>query len=165
MTEEDILRLHAWAELYDALDEFVILKEDENGRYIEYIFKEGCPHDNRCLSWYDKMQPNALMRNGHDIKEWESENLHSVGEIYELHQMSCGHENNTDETHCSPGHPCVKCVKEGCAHNWTYSEPVKCACWLCSTIHDIYPYHVKLEDIDNYNKIYNKLCQEQAKEQ
>lgn len=165
MTKEDILKLRAWAELYDVLDEFVILKEDENCRYIEYIFKEGRPHDNRCLSWYDKIQPDALIRNGHDIKKWESEKLHNVGEIYRLHQMSCGHENNTDESHCSPGHPCVKCVKEGWTHDWTYSEPVKCACWLCNTIHDMDGYHVKLKDIDNYIKIYNRLCQEQTKEQ
>ena len=34
------------------LDKYVILCEDEQGRYIKYAFIEGEPHDNRCLSWY-----------------------------------------------------------------------------------------------------------------
>ena len=45
------------------IDKYVILCEDEQGRYIKYAFIDGEPHDNRCLSWYDKLQPNALKRN------------------------------------------------------------------------------------------------------
>ena len=42
-------------DIYGILDKYVILKQDEKGRYIEYAFKEGAPKDNRCLSWYDNL--------------------------------------------------------------------------------------------------------------
>ena len=77
MKQENITLLKAWATATDNLEIFVYLREDENGRYIEYAFIEGAPHDNRCLSWYDKLQPNALRRNGHDISKWP---LHKVDE-------------------------------------------------------------------------------------
>ena len=38
MVRETLLKL---LEISGALDEYVILKEDEKGRYIEYAFKEG----------------------------------------------------------------------------------------------------------------------------
>jgi len=50
MKQENITLLKAWATATDNLDRFVYLREDENGRYIEYAFIEGAPHDNRCLS-------------------------------------------------------------------------------------------------------------------
>ena len=46
------------------IDTIVILKKDDKGYYIEYAFKEGAPHDNRCLSWYDSYQPEAYRQNG-----------------------------------------------------------------------------------------------------
>jgi len=165
MTEENTLRLHAWAELYGKMDSFVILKEDEKGRYVEYAFQEGCPHDNRCLSWYDKMQPAALKRNGHDIKEWETNTLHKTGEIYELAQMSCGLDSETGDEHCSPGHPRKKCVLSGCSKNWTYEEPVKCGCWLCKNIYGMDDFSIKLEDAEKFIEIYNRLCKGQTANQ
>ena len=45
------------------IDTIVVLKKDDKGYYIEYAFKEGAPHDNRCLSWYDSYQPEAYIRN------------------------------------------------------------------------------------------------------
>ena len=45
------------------IDSIVVLKKDDKGYYIEYAFKEGAPHDNRCLSWYDSYQPEAYIRN------------------------------------------------------------------------------------------------------
>lgn len=117
-------------DIYGILDKYVILKQDEKGRYIEYAFKEGAPKDNRCLSWYDKPHPKARVRNGYRIDY----PIHEVGKIYQLGLFSCGHENLTGDDHCSAGHPKLKCLVEGCARDWTYEEPVKCACWhLTST--------------------------------
>ena len=159
MTNDEILRLKAWATLYDALDLFVILKEDENyGRYIEYAFKDGCPLDNRCLSWYDKLQPEAFSRNGHDPESWK---LHETGKIYELQMLSCGNENKTGDEHCSPGHPNRKCVSNGCAKHWTYDEPVKCACWILNNVNPEH-YKINLKDSGEFEKIYKELCQEQT---
>ena len=36
--------------------------------------------------------------------------------------------------HCSPGHACEKCVREGYARHWTYEEPVKCGCWCLNQV-------------------------------
>ena len=46
------------------IDTIVVLKKDDKGYYIEYAFKEGAPHNNRCLSWHDSYQPEAYRRNG-----------------------------------------------------------------------------------------------------
>lgn len=127
MTPEELQKLKLYAELTDTLDKYVILKEDEQGRYIEYAFREGAPHDNRCLSWYNKLQPKALKRNDHDLNKWI---IKDVDEIYELFEYSCGKENWEDENErCTAGHPCKRCVDDGYAYDWTYDEPVKCACW------------------------------------
>ena len=47
MTQDEYMKLRAYAIATGKLDRFVVLKEDENGRYIEYAFQEGAPHDNR----------------------------------------------------------------------------------------------------------------------
>lgn len=125
-------------DIYGILDQYVILKEDKKGRYIEYAFKEGAPKDNRCLSWYDKPHPKARVRNGYRADY----PIHEVGKVYQLGLFSCGHQNLKEDEHCSAGHPKLKCVVEGCAHDWTYEEPVKCACWYLTstnieTIEDI----------------------------
>jgi hypothetical protein len=116
--------LKAYAIATGQLEEFVVLKEDEYGRYIEYAFTMGAPHDNRCLSWYDSLQPEALKHTNHDIEDWKENILHKVGGIYRLTSMACGCENRIGPDHCSPGHKCKKCTVE-----WSYEEPVKCACW------------------------------------
>ena len=125
---EDFELLEAYVHFYHLEDKYVILKEDENGRYIEYAFTDGAPHDNRCLSWYDKLQPTALERNNHKQDEWK---IREVGKLYELSEFNCGRKNYDGDEHCSAGHPCKKCV-EGFAKYWTYDEPVKCACWFLS---------------------------------
>lgn len=123
MVRETLLKL---LEIGGALDEYVILKEDEKGRYIEYAFKEGEIKDNRCLSWYDKPHPIARVRNG-----WEPDHpVHEVGKIYKLGLFSCGLQDKTGDEHCSAGHPLARCVTSGCAKHWTYEEPVKCAYWF-----------------------------------
>lgn len=149
MTNEEIQQLRAYAVATGREDKFVLLKEDADGRYIEYAFKEGAPHDNRCLSWYDKMQPNALRRNHHDQESWK---IHETGEIYHLCQMSCGHEDEEGDEHCSPGHPCVLCSKTHCKH-WTYEEPVKCACWLLERV-SIKDLKINLEQAVKFSEIY-----------
>ena len=114
------------------LHNYVILKEDENGRYCEYAFAPGAPDENRCLSWYNKLQPKALARNGHDIDLWK---LTPVGGIYYLNAFTCGHQDKEDpELRCKPGCPMKSCIDKGCAKRWTYDEPVKCACWYLETI-------------------------------
>jgi hypothetical protein len=59
--------------------------------------------------------------------------VHEVGKIYQLGLFSCGFQNKTGEEHCSAGHPKPKCLSEGYAHDWTYDEPVKCACWYLTS--------------------------------
>ena len=71
-TKENIELLRRYAELRGELNKFVYLRANEHGdRYIEYAFIPGAPHDNTCLSWYNKMQVHALLRNGHNIKDWK----------------------------------------------------------------------------------------------
>ena len=156
MKEQDIKKLKAYAITTNNTDRFVILKEDEQGRYIEYAFQPCAPHDNRCLSWYDKLQPNALIRNNHDIETWKKK-LHEVGEIYELQMFSCGHQNDEpeSETHCSPGHPCKKCADSHAA-KWTYDKPVKCACWCLVPINDINDYKMTINEATVFAKVLNE---------
>lgn len=97
-------------EINDILDEYVILKEDENGRYIEYAFKEGILKDNRCLSWYDKPHPNARVRNGYK----PDYPIHEINKIYKLGLFSCGHQNLEGDDHCSAGHPRKACLECQC---------------------------------------------------
>lgn len=130
ITAEQLEALRIVASYLNRLDKYVYLREDEKGRYIEYAFIDGAPENNRCLSWYDKLQPNALKRNGHNIKDWY---IKPVDEIYELSMFSCGNENEKGDQCCKPG-----CPKRGCycTDTWTFDEPVKCACWVLS---EIYP--------------------------
>lgn len=124
------------------LDKYVVLREDENGRYIEYAFMHGAPEENRCLSWYEKLQPNALIRNGHDIDEWK-ERLLEVNRIYRLNAFTCGMEDVDDEVkRCRPGCASMSCRLNGYAKHWTYEEPVKCGCWHLD--------RVEFEDLNFY---------------
>lgn len=153
MTQDEYMKLRAYAIATGKVDKFVVLKEDENGRYIEYAFQEGAPHDNRCLSWYDKLQPEALKRNGHDIDEWMKRYVRKTDTIYELHTMNCGNQNETGDEHCSPGHPRKKCLDCQCKY-WTYDEPVKCACWMLSPVGDVDGYMMTVEEAIDFGRIF-----------
>ena len=90
------------------IDTVVILKKDDKGYYIEYAFKEGAPHDNRCLSWYDSYQPEAYRRNGWfktqdgvDLPDEETqqrldnirkEREAKIGKVFRLTSFTCGYE-------------------------------------------------------------------------
>ena len=154
LSQENIEILRAYAVATDTTDRYVILKEDGRERYITYAFKEGYPHDNRCLSWYDKLQPNALVRNGHSAANWK---LHEVGGLYFLHEMNCGNSEKEGDEHCSAGHPCVKCLKNG---HWSYKEPVKCACWLLEPVDEEYIRNRKLT-VDQAMKFTEIYCNTQ----
>ena len=129
-TKEDLEKLELSATLYRELDKYVYLREDENGRYIEYAFIDGAPHDNRCLSWYDKPHPKTLMGKPYnytkEMVEKHTARLSKVGELYELNEFSCGNENNEGDEKC-----CAGCPKKDCSYvgHWNYDEPIKCACW------------------------------------
>jgi hypothetical protein len=159
-TEGELKKIKFAAELDGELDKYVYLKKDEKGFYIEYAFKDGAPHDNRCLSWYYSYQETAFIRNKwtEGLSEYaEREYLNSIkrereskiGELFRLSSFTCGFEENPDgrlentkkeweERHVSPfvpedhickvGCPAKKC-KELICKDWTYEEPVKCACW------------------------------------
>lgn len=144
---------------FGSIHEYVILKKDEKGFYIEYAFAEGAPHDNRCLSWYHSYQPNARKRNG----DWDDERLEmhkkhldeNIGKLYKLSSLTCGGEENPalqiekqreffEQCHpgetfipenylCTVGNPPQKCRECQCPH-WTYKEPVKCACWYLTEV-------------------------------
>lgn len=130
MTEEEIRTLKLYATITHTLDKYVWLREDEKGRYIKYAFTDGAPHDNRCLSWYDKLQPNAIKRNHHNIEDWI---LKPINEIYELNAFTCGCQNREGDERCCPGHRSKLCNWN--EKFWTYEEPVKCACWFLEKVH------------------------------
>ena len=94
------------------IDTLVILKKDEKGYYIEYAFKEGAPHDNRCLSWYDSFQEEAYRRNGWfktqdgtDLPDDETqkrldmirqEREAKIGKVFRLSSFTCGYEEDPE---------------------------------------------------------------------
>lgn len=162
MEAEDLEKLKVHATLTNTLDKYVYLREDEKGKYIEYAFIEGAPHDNRCLSWYDSYQEKAYIRNGwiKDVNSKEDQEYlnymkksvdEKVDNIFELGSFTCGFEENPEltlkefeniwkeyhpdevfipENHiCKVGCPAKYCRTTHCV-NWTYEEPVKCACWV-----------------------------------
>lgn len=106
MTAIEIIK--ADLEKKNELEKYVILKKDEQGFYIEYAFKEGAPHDNRCLDWYNSYQEEAYIRNGWvkglDEKEKrarlnsiKAERESRVGKVYRLYSFTCGGEENPEE--------------------------------------------------------------------
>lgn len=92
------------------IDTIVVLKKDDKGYYIEYVFKEGAPHDNRCLSWYDSYQPEAYRKNGWfktrdgiDLPDEETqkrldmireEREKKIGKVFRLSAFTCGFEED-----------------------------------------------------------------------
>lgn len=145
MDRREFIARKAHAIVMGDLDKYVVLKEDEKGRYIEYAFKEGAPHDNRCLSWYVTLQPKALKRNGHDIKEWK---LCEVGQIYRLLENNCGEGDKKGDEYCAAGY-----LREKCRSNyphWTYDEPVKCACWSLWRLEDLGQLSIPLDKVVDY---------------
>ena len=109
-TKEEFEVLRVYALLNHQEDKYVWLRQDEKGTYIEYAFKEGAPHDNRCLSWYYSLQPNAIKRNilafGHTEEkalkeiEWRKTriaNFH-VDNLFLLSSFTCGHEESLESS-------------------------------------------------------------------
>ena len=138
MTEQELKTLKIYATLTDTLDKYVILKEDEQGRYIEYAFIEGTPHDNRCLSWYVKPHPNYFAKRPEKV-QWS---LVDVGEVYELEEFACGCQDKEGDERCTAGHPSAGCAfMKAIKDSWSYDEPRKCACWDLES--------VKMEQIEN----------------
>jgi len=90
------------------IDKLVVLKHDDKGYYIEYAFKEGAPHDNRCLSWYDSYQEAAYIRNKwlekcptEEAKQQRLASLKKIiddklGKIFYLGSFTCGGEEDPD---------------------------------------------------------------------
>ena len=92
------------------IDTIVVLKKDDKGYYIEYAFKEGAPHDNCCLSWYDSFQEEAYRRNGWfkttndvDLPEDETKKRldqirqareEKIGKVFRLASFTCGYEED-----------------------------------------------------------------------
>ena len=140
------------------LHKYVIFRKDDKGYYLEYAFTEGAPHDNRCIDWYCSYQENAYIRNGWVDNMSEEDRKHrlegirrkidsKVGKLFTLGSFTCGCEENqkerlkhakkfwddfypdvpfVPEDHiCKVGCPSKKCDLK----DWTYEEPVKCACW------------------------------------
>ena len=108
MTAEDIEKIKISAILSGDIDKYVYLRKDEQGFYVEYAFKEGAPHDNRCLSWYDSYQEHAYTRNKwfEGLTEEEtrkrlsiikSQRESKIGQLFELHSFTCGFEEYLDE--------------------------------------------------------------------
>lgn len=107
MTVEDIEKIKVSAILSGDIDKYVYLRKDEQGFYIEYAFKEGAPHDNRCLSWYDSYQEKAYIRNKWvkditDKKDIEylatiKRNREAkIGQLFKLSSFTCGFEEDPD---------------------------------------------------------------------
>ena len=107
MTQEDIEKIRFAAQLNGELDKYVYLREDSEGKYIEYAFIEGAPHDNRCLSWYDSYQEEAYIRNGWTKGlSWKEEREYlsklkkkrddRVGGLFRLSSDTCGYEEDQE---------------------------------------------------------------------
>lgn len=94
------------------LSRYVYLREDEKGKYIEYVLLEGAPHDNRCLSKY--------VTGDMDMRGRE------VDRIYELSSFTCGGEGR-EEGGCKVGKPNPNCSYW--KPDWSCEHPKKCACW------------------------------------
>lgn len=103
MTKDDIEKIRFAAKLNDELDKYVYLREDAEGKYIEYAFIEGAPHDNRCLSWYDSYQEEAYIRNrwveglSDEDKKKRLDSIKKdrdskVGNLFKLSSFTCGYE-------------------------------------------------------------------------
>jgi hypothetical protein len=106
-TKEELEKIKISAILSGDIEKYVYLRKDEKGFYIEYAFREGTPHDNRCLSWYDSYQEKAYIRNGwvkdvHDKKDVEYLALikrkreDRVGQLFKLSSFTCGFEEDSD---------------------------------------------------------------------
>ena len=102
-TKEELEKIRVCAIIEHKIDKYVWLREDDKGRYIEYAFKGGAPHDNRCLSWYFSLQPKAIERNGksfgrtpeeiqEDIKLSRKRLERKVDNLYILESFTCGFE-------------------------------------------------------------------------
>lgn len=87
------------------IDTIVILKKDDKGYYIEYAFKEGAPHDNRCLSWYDSYQEKAYIRSGwveglseedarKRLDKIRQDRENKIGKVFRLSSFTCGYEED-----------------------------------------------------------------------
>ena len=106
MTVIDLIK--ADLEKNNKLEKYVILKKDDKGFYIEYAFKDGAPHDNRCLDWYQSYQEEAYIRNGwlDGLSEEDKQKRLNiikkdrdsrVGKIYRLSSFTCGGEENPED--------------------------------------------------------------------
>lgn len=105
MTIQELIK--ADLESRGKLENYVILKKDDKGYYIEYAFKEGAPHDNRCIDWYHSYQEEAYIRNGwldnlspEDAKARldaiKNDRESNVGYLFHLSSMTCGGEEEPD---------------------------------------------------------------------
>lgn len=103
MLDLRFLKWKAWAIITGHEEDYVVLKEDNKGRYIEYFIKKGAPHDNRCLSWYDSYQENAYIRNGwvdglseedkrKRLAAIKQKRDNKVGGLFKLSSFTCGFE-------------------------------------------------------------------------
>lgn len=139
--EEKMEIFRKYIEVTGKEDKYGILCKDDDGYYVRYAFRDGCPEDCRCLSWYDKPQYNAYKRNGWDdehIKDTVERIESKVGEIRYLGKFCCASDNIDDkERLCRPGHPSKACLEYGNCCCWSYDEPKKCACWYLGEKLDI----------------------------
>lgn len=148
-------RFQAYLRVDGKLNSYVYLREDEKGRYIEYAFKEGAPHDNRCLSWYAKSHPTYSERHGGWPTPEMNYGLQEVDKIYKLTAFDCGRSFLVPEERCTPGSPWKGC---GWAKDWLYEEPAKCACWYLEKVNeDDVSFTLRAEQIDDYIKVLAEL--------
>lgn len=102
-TNDELQKIRFAATISGELDEYVYLREDKDGKYIEYAFQDGAPHDNRCLSWYDSYQENAYIRNGWvaglsdedkraRLDAIKKKRDSRVGQLFKLSSFTCGYE-------------------------------------------------------------------------
>jgi hypothetical protein len=132
------------------IDTLVVLKKDDRGYYIEYAFKDGAPHDNRCLSWYDSYQEEAYINNGwvsgltEEAARKRLDNIRlarekRIGMVFRLSSFSCGHEedpegsNARQKEYWEKYHPGEEYVPED--HVCRPGCPAKACQWVKNRIH------------------------------
>ena len=69
--------------------------------------------------------------------------------IYRLWEFNCGLQDKEGDEKCIAGCPSKKCMGS-IAKDWTYEEPIKCACWNLEKCN--FNFNIPSKDIEEFSK-------------
>lgn len=133
MTSFDIISMGIDCSENSELNDYVWLRKDEKGYYIEYAYLKGVPEYNRCLA--------------------EETKYREINKIYKLCTLTCSSTSG-----CKVGIPKKGCDYFLCQQNWSIESPGKCACWylekdsprLVFSFEDLEKFANLLKNYDDY---------------